>query len=136
MPAFAESRAQRILLAEDDESLRALLHVTLTRLGYEVLDVEDGAELSARISEGLRRGGMPDLILSDIRMPWTSGLLLLQRLRQSGCLVPVILMTAFGDEATHAEAQRLGALLLDKPFETGDLRQAVKALLGEPANGR
>lgn len=55
-------------------------------------------------------------------MPGKSGLEVLAGLRQSDWSTPVILITAFGDEWTHAEAQRLGATSIDKPFDLHDLR--------------
>jgi DNA-binding response OmpR family regulator len=70
-----------------------------------------------------------DLVISDIRMPVCSGLEILEGLRQAHRKIPVILMTAFGDDETRATANRLGAVLLDKPFALEDLREAVRALL-------
>jgi DNA-binding NtrC family response regulator len=57
------------------------------------------------------------IIVSDIRMPGLDGLGLLTALRCASWTTPVILMTAFGSSETHEEAARLGAVVLDKPFD-------------------
>jgi DNA-binding NtrC family response regulator len=70
------------------------------------------------------------LIISDVRMPGVSGLDVLATLRREDWSTPVILMTAFGDLETRAEARRLGAkALFDKPFDVDDLRTAVSWFL-------
>ncbi len=66
-----------------------------------------------------------DLLVSDIRMPICTGLQILEQLRAVHCPLPVVLMTAFGGEATRRHARRLGAVLLDKPFRVEDLRAVV-----------
>jgi DNA-binding response OmpR family regulator len=63
-------------------------------------------------------------------MPVCSGLEILAALRAAHCAIPVILMTAFGDERTKGEAKRLGASILDKPFTLDALRSAVSTVLG------
>jgi DNA-binding response OmpR family regulator len=70
-----------------------------------------------------------DLIVSDIHMPTCSGLQILRGLRDAQWSVPVILMTAFGDDDTRAEAELLGAILFDKPFSIGDRRAALSRLV-------
>jgi DNA-binding response OmpR family regulator len=117
-----------ILLAEDDLELRRLLTQRLKNLGLDVVAVRDGRELARQL-----RGASPDdpprLVISDIRMPGRTGLEVLDSLRASGGVVPFILITAFGDPQTHAEARRLGATIFDKPFDLDDLCTAVEFLL-------
>jgi FixJ family two-component response regulator len=63
-------------------------------------------------------------------MPGLTGLEVLAGLRKRDQSTPVILITAFGDEQTHAEAKRLGATaVIDKPFDTADLLTAVRRAL-------
>ena len=62
-------------------------------------------------------------------MPICSGLQILSALRDAHWRTPVILMTAFGDEATCKQAESLSAMLFDKPFDLDDLRTAVANLL-------
>jgi DNA-binding NtrC family response regulator len=70
-----------------------------------------------------------DLVVTDVRMPIITGLAILKGLRDAHCATPVILMTAFGDEATKREAEALDAVLFDKPFKLEVLRQTVRDLL-------
>ncbi|MBJ6763698.1 response regulator [Corallococcus sp. H22C18031201] len=125
----AAPRALRILLAEDDDAMRALLVRALSRAGHTVVEVEDGFELSDYVEMMAGQGGSlepPDVIVSDVRMPGCSGLEVLARLRRRGLTCPVLLLSAFADAETHAEAQRLGAhALLDKPVDLDVLRAAV-----------
>lgn len=124
--------SRRVLLAEDDEEMNRLLEDTLRREGYEVVGASNGMDLLENI-EAFRRQVHDgrffdvDLIVSDIRMPWMSGLELLRELRTLDKVTPVILITAFGDERTHAEAARLGACVMDKPFELDDFMEHVRA---------
>ncbi|KYF69118.1 two-component response regulator [Sorangium cellulosum] len=122
----------RVLLAEDDRELRLLLATALRRDGYEVLEARDGNHLLEIMGESLlSSGGAPlDIVVSDIRMPGKSGLELLAGLRRDDWSTPVVLITAFGDPETHAEAYGLGAdAVLDKPLDVDDLRVVVQALV-------
>jgi DNA-binding response OmpR family regulator len=115
--------------------MRALLRRALKRRGYDVVDAPDGPELIRSIVEGLmeKETQVPDLIVTDVRMPGFSGLEVLARLRREGWTTPVILITAFGDTQLHEEAARLGAAcVLDKPFAMEDLCSAVEALVPPP----
>jgi DNA-binding response OmpR family regulator len=123
----------RILLAEDDDEMRKLLSDALRDEGYAVEEVRDGNELMARVRSAILQwdGRAPvDLVISDIRMPGCSGLDVLRSLRDEDWSVPVILITAFGDEDTHRTAREYGAtMVLDKPFEMGDLCAAASFLV-------
>jgi CheY-like chemotaxis protein len=128
----------RILLAEDDADMRGLLTRALTQEGYEVTECSNGIQLLDRVSGLLDRRPLEpfDVIISDIRMPGLTGLEILEGLQGDGGLPPMILITAFGDEATHAEAQLAGAVVtLDKPFEVEDLLAVVRRVLGK-AHGK
>jgi DNA-binding response OmpR family regulator len=70
-----------------------------------------------------------DLIVSDIRLPSGDGLLVLEALRRAGCGAPMIVMTAFGDEATRRRVEGLGGVLLEKPFPLEELTTAIDHLL-------
>jgi DNA-binding response OmpR family regulator len=122
----------RVLVAEDDDEMRRLVVEALAKDGYEVEEARDGGRLlvraAGRYADRAKLGEL-DLIVSDIRMPICSGLQILQSLRESHWRIPVILMTAFGDDATRARAEKLGAILFDKPFDMDDLRTAVRALV-------
>ncbi len=125
----------RILVADDDPGMRALVAEALRKDGYEVHEVSSGAGLLERLSAFLLDGACIeiDLVISDIRMPLLSGLEMLAGLRDVECAVDFILMTAFGDEHVHREAERLGAIaLLNKPFELKKLRTLVREHFDSP----
>jgi DNA-binding response OmpR family regulator len=117
----------RVAVAEDDPDMRGLVGDALRRDGYTVIELADGADLKRELSE--RSEGPVDLVVSDIRIPLVTGLEILRSLRAARSAIPVVLMTAFGDEATRSEAVRLGAIVFSKPFKLEDLRGAVRALL-------
>src|SRR5437879_6321518 len=101
---------QRVLLAEDDAAMRALLARALHRAGFEVVEARSGYEALEHLAHGLISEPPIrfDLIISDVRMPGYDGLNILASLRQMPTYTPVILITAFGSAAAHASAARLG----------------------------
>jgi len=126
------SGAFRVLLAEDDAEMRSVVADALRGDGYEVVEAVDGGRLLVDIAARLKGGdgaNSVDLIVSDIRMPICTGLQIVAALRDAHWRTPVILMTAFGDEAVRRHADSLDAVLFDKPFEVDDLRTAVANLL-------
>jgi len=133
-PAPAADRTRRpgrILLAEDDAEMRALVAGALRADGYEVVEAKDGEELLRWIESTAQADGRNPfaVIVSDVRMPGLSGMDVLAVLQCSYRVTPVILITAFGDEELHAEAAELGAVaVFDKPFDLDDLRSAVRAV--------
>jgi len=120
----------RVVVADDDPEMRSLIAAALRKDGHEVTEVTDGLRLLVHVISG---DGQPerafDLVIADLRMPVSSGLQILRGLRHSGWKLPFILCTAFGDESTRNEAEKLGALFFDKPFELDDLRMAVRGIL-------
>lgn len=128
---------RRVLLAEDDDAMRALLVSVLTADGYEVVEAGDGSELIRRFHEvatepcGRESVGV---VISDVRMPNFDGLDVLAALRCAGWYTPVILITAFGDAATHRDAHDFGAVaVLDKPFSLERLQSLVHRIAPPPA---
>ena len=122
----------RVVVAEDQPEMRALIANTLRREGYEVIEAIDGSMLLDILIETLDNTvnpQIPDLIVTDIWMPGCSGLEVLARLRRFDWSTRVIVITAFGDETAHTEARRLGAaLVLDNPFDLATLRAAAQKL--------
>ena len=136
----AAATAKRILVAEDDPDMRALVVDDLTKAGHHVDEVTTGAELLIFLARTYRKvddGGVlrPDLIVSDVRMPVLSGLDVVRGLRDAHWDTPVILMTAFGDAKTRAKAEEVGALLIDKPLRLPHLRAEVRRLLARQGAG-
>lgn len=125
-----------VLLVEDDGEMREILAVSLRRDGYRVIEAEDGAEALDLLGGGIVEGEpqrLPDLIVSDIRLPHASGLEILEAARVAFRRVPVILVTGFGNAEAHAQARALGAVrVLDKPFALVDFLAAVHQSLRAP----
>ena len=121
------SRAPRLLVGEDDPEMRALLGASLRADGFEVIEMKDGEEVLVHLSEvSAHRAQRPDLVIMDVRMPRHSGLELLAAMQLADWKVPVILITAFGDDRLHQQAKELGAAaVFDKPFDLDDLRTAI-----------
>ncbi len=128
----SRSRSPRILLAEDDDALRELLALSLRASGHLVVECRSGMDVVQRVSDFVLSHEPIefDLVISDIRMPGVTGLEALECMRGFEGWPPTILITAFGNQATHEEARRLGAAaMFDKPFEIDDLLAAVNKLL-------
>jgi len=112
-PAFKVMN-QRVLLAEDDEDIRALLLRDLEALGYTVHAVEDGS----RAVEAAQ-GGRYDAILMDLEMPVMSGLEAVQILRRKGIALPLLGLTAHTQREKHTAALEFGFdAVLSKPVPT------------------
>jgi CheY-like chemotaxis protein len=123
-----EVRPTRVLVAEDDADAREMLVEALREEGYQVIEVENGRQLAKCLVKPYGHTcPRPDVVISDIRMPGHTGLEVLAALRESDWAMPVILVTAFGDEDTHEEARRLGAaLVVDKPCSVELMVHAVR----------
>jgi CheY-like chemotaxis protein len=124
----------RILLAEDDVEMRALVSGDLRRAGYSVVECADGAALLRRLEAANGTEGLGvDLVVADVRMPELTGLEVLERLRGVDPFTPYIVVTVFGSAETRRIARRLGAAaVLDKPFEVEDLLHLVEDAIGSP----
>lgn len=133
---MTQTTRRRILLGEDDAEMRSVLAEALRSKGYTVVECTEGMSLLAQLSSLLLSpevaGRDPDhfdLIISDIRMPGVTGLSILEGVQLFDGFPPMILITAFGDEETHAEASRLGvAAMFDKPFDVDELLGKVQEL--------
>jgi two-component system nitrogen regulation response regulator GlnG len=110
-----------VWIADDDESIRFVLGEALREAGSRVRAFAGAEELLAAAQDGV-----PDVIVTDVRMPGTGGLKLLELLKAHGVAAPVIVMSAYTDVASTAAAYRQGAFdYMPKPF---DLDQAVAAV--------
>ena len=117
----------RLLLVEDDTSVRRSLAETLSDEGFEVAEAE-----SAPAAVQLLADFEPEIVLSDVRMPEMDGFELLRLLRERAPSVDVILMTAYDDMATVARAMREGAFdFLVKPLKLDELRSVLGRLLDD-----
>jgi CheY-like chemotaxis protein len=120
-----ESKSRLVLLVvEDDREMRSLLCDELWDLGLQIKEAGDGDQALQFVIDAA-----PDLILTDLRMP-AGGLDYVARLRTLAPASPIILMTAFGDAKTKAEALRSGVtVFFDKPVRMQELREAIKQVL-------
>lgn len=132
----ANRKPVSILLAEDDREMRRMLNRILTHEGYTVDACNDGMQLLEHLESFSQKPKRRyDLIVSDIRMPGFTGLEILDFVHENGDLPPVLLITAFGDERTHAQAEQSGAAaVLDKPFDIDEFSQTVSTILRENRN--
>lgn len=124
-------RSRRLLVAEDDQDMAALLVGALRKAGYDTVICQDGLQLLRHLKfSGSGDNEEFDLVISDIRMPRISGLDVLRAKSYGGEFPPIILITAFGDEWTHGKARYLGAVdVFDKPFDIEDLVNRVRELI-------
>jgi DNA-binding response OmpR family regulator len=120
-----------ILLVDDDIELSRMLAEYLAGEGFEVLHAPDGA----KALEHLRHREF-SLVILDVMMPGMGGFELLQRMRQMSSRVPVIMLTARGDEVDRIVGLELGADdYLPKPFNPRELMARIRAVLRR-ASGR
>ena len=116
---------RRLLLVEDDTTLRQALVFNLTREGYEVTSAADGeTALEAARNEQL------DLVLLDVMLPGMSGVEVLRVLRRDGVTTPVIILSAKGDEIDRVVGLKIGADdYVTKPFSRPELLARIEAVL-------
>jgi len=113
---------QRVLVIDDDASLRFTLEAVLSDAGLEVSTADSGA---AGLAAFEARGA--DVVLTDLAMPDMDGLAVLERLRAQDPSVPVLMLTAHGSERLAVAAMKAGAAdYLPKPFDPDELVLAVK----------
>ena len=123
----------RILIIDDDIGFRDLLRLHLSSAGYQVQVAEDGVTGGRALLEQA-----PDLIVSDVNMPFLDGFELLSLMRSDAgtAAIPVILLSGRSDGDTMAKAVELGAAdFLTKPVTRDQLLESVQACL-ERSRGR
>lgn len=117
--------SRKILVAEDDPHIRMGLVEALSTEGYSVIECRDGAEALSKI-----RSVHPDLVLLDIMMPRKSGFDVCRELRAAKNTVPILMLTAKGQETDKVVGLELGADdYVTKPFSLRELLARVHALL-------
>jgi two-component system response regulator HydG len=120
-----EARRSRILIADDDAEARSVLLRLLEREGHRVDAAEDGIAALERVEEAV-----PDLVITDLRMPGLDGIELLGKLRERNVRVPVVIVTADEDVASGVLAMRKGAEdYLTKPIDFDALLVTVERAL-------
>ncbi len=118
---------ERVLVVDDDQSLREFLTITLGRDGFEVVAAASGPEALKAMAEA-----PADLALVDLKMPGMDGLETLRRLKELSETVAVVIVTAFATTETAIQALKEGAYdYLIKPFKIDELKLVVRKALEE-----
>ena len=121
-PVAVDRQVPRILVVDDEPSMRQMLAIVLKREGYDVTLAENGRTAVAALGRGPF-----DLVISDIKMPDMSGVDVLRAAKQIDPDVLGIMITAFASTETAIEAMRLGACdYLSKPFDIDLLKMKVR----------
>lgn len=125
-PAGREGRS-RVLVVDDESSIRELLQKTLALAEYEVDTAPDGRAAIERL-----RLGNYDLLIADLKMPGMDGLTLIREAKRLKADLPVIIITGFSTESSAIDAVNLGvAGYLTKPFRVPQVLAAAARALGE-----
>lgn len=115
---------KKILVVDDEENIRILYRDEMTEEGYKVELAEDGHAALEKI-ESFR----PDLVTLDVKMPGIDGLEVLRRIRAGHPVLPVILLTAFGEFRQDFTTWASDAYIV-KSHDTTELKETVRRLLG------
>jgi OmpR family response regulator RpaB len=124
-----DDQRQRILVADDEASIRRILETRLKMVGYDVVVAEDGEEAISAFNKT-----NPDLVVLDVMMPKVDGYGVTREIRRTSD-VPIIILTALGDVSERITGLELGADdYVIKPFSPKELEARVKAVLRRTNN--
>jgi excisionase family DNA binding protein len=127
----SRSSRHRVLVVDDEASIRELLSKTLALAEYDVETVSDGPAALDRMRESQSHY---DLLIADLMMPGMDGLTLIRQVKRMKADLPVIIITGFSTESSAIEAVNLGvAGYLTKPFRVPQVLAAAAKALGAPA---
>ena len=116
---------EKILIVDDERSMRDVLSIMLRRAGYGVMVASDGEEAIAHIDKELF-----DLVITDLKMPKAGGLDVLRAVKESAPESVVLIITAFASTESAVEAMKLGAYdYLTKPFQVDEVQLIVRNAL-------
>jgi two-component system response regulator PilR (NtrC family) len=116
---------QRILVVDDEQSMRELLSIMLRKEGFDVVCAESRAAAAAVLARG-----RVDMVITDVRLPDGDGVEILRHVKAASPETVVIVMTAFGSTETAVAAMKLGAHdYLTKPFDVEELKIVVRNAL-------
>ena len=127
MPSHHSAARPRVLIAEDDDSLRRLLELRLAADGFELRSAEDGVRALAEMADWI-----PDVVVCDVMMPHLSGLSVVREMRDrtDTASVPVVLLTArCFDEDIQRVMELGGVTYMAKPFDFIRLGETLNDLL-------
>ena len=116
-----------VLIVDDSEAIRTLVIAILRHEGYTVYEADSG--ISA-LAEWERHKTEINLVLSDVVMPNMDGLTLAQHLRKQVPKLPIVLLSSHINEDTQWVTEEANFSFLPKPFESNQLLQTVRAIIG------
>jgi two-component system phosphate regulon response regulator OmpR len=117
--------ATKILMVDDDVRMRELLQRYLTDQGFSIKVVADSTEMDTALQEE-----QVDLLVLDLMLPGEDGLAICRRLRGNGSTLPIIMLTARGDEVDRIIGLEMGADdYLPKPFNPRELLARINAIM-------
>jgi two-component system response regulator PilR (NtrC family) len=115
----------KILIAEDEKSMREVLEIFLQEEGYETFTAKDGKEALEMLERDIY-----DVVITDIKMPRADGFEVLKKTKEISPQTVVIMITAFGTTESAIEAIKLGAYdYMEKPFKIEEIRVVIKRAL-------
>jgi FixJ family two-component response regulator len=120
-----QNKTKLVVVVDDDDSIRSAVQDLLDAVGFQARGFESAEEF-------LRSGKQQETacLIADIRMPGMSGLELQAQLNAERCRIPIIFITAHGDEKMRMQALRAGAVeFMAKPFDNEALLESVRAAL-------
>ena len=127
---MAVERQPRVLVIDDDSSMREIVRSLLASFGYDCQTAADGAQGLARFDEG----GW-DLVLTDLGMPEMSGWEVVEAIRRRSRTMPIVLITGLMSPEVIRRSGELGLPVVPKPFRSEVLRAAVaRALEANPSS--
>jgi signal transduction histidine kinase/CheY-like chemotaxis protein len=131
--AVAPMRTARVLLMDDEESIRLLGAVLLQRMGLEVTTVAEGSAAMREFSDARDAGRPFDLVILDLTIPGgMGGLETMEAIRRMDARVPAIVSSGYSNDAVLADFRRFGfQAMVAKPYEIDQLVGAVKQVLAQ-----
>ena len=119
----------KILIVDDESGTRNALKTGLTSFGYQVLAAADAPEALKIIESSINTVEPVEIMVTDLRMPDMNGLELLRSARQVTPRLPIILITAYGNDHIRRKVKELDACeYVEKPFGPESLREMIKKI--------
>jgi two-component system response regulator PilR (NtrC family) len=116
---------EKILVVDDEKSLREVMSIMLKRAGYEVTEASDGEQAIGQVNKEIY-----DLVITDLRMPKADGMDVLKAVKSSSPDTVVLVVTAFGTADSAVEAMKQGAYdYLTKPFQVDEVQLIIRNAL-------
>ncbi|MBN1823544.1 MAG: response regulator [Endomicrobiales bacterium] len=120
---------KKVLIVDDDATLLEMLQGGLEMMGYAVDIAVSGDEMAKKIEKSL-----PDVVLMDVNLPGTDGIILCRNLKSSPDTkdIPVIMLTAFNDQRTYHDSMLFGATeFIAKPFEMEEILKKIEQCIAK-----